>query len=91
MTISEAIDIYREYDEAGGFDERGYPACIGVLDGVVAIADESGNGSSLEMYRESDFVAWMIAARDGLACDDFDDMREAVNETRPTCEITETH
>lgn len=64
MTIEEAIEWYEECDEQNGYEGRRYGACIGHLDGVVAIADEDGeNGSSLEMYMSLDFIKWMSRAK----------------------------
>tara|TARA_R110000803_G_scaffold166657_1_gene229916 strand:- start:129 stop:404 length:276 start_codon:yes stop_codon:yes gene_type:complete len=83
MTIDEAIDIYAEADAALGYENRSYGACIASLNGVVAIADESSNGSSLEMYTEVKFTRWMVAAIDGLAFGDYDDICEAVVNERP--------
>ena len=62
MTIDQAIDYFTTLDAAQGYEERRYGACIGHLNGVIAIADEEGeNGSSLEMYTADEFVAWMEA------------------------------
>lgn len=91
MTIEEAIEFYRTYDESMDYEERGYPACIGELNGVVAIADESSNGSSLEMLTASDFIAWMTEAKDGLESGEFDSPCEAVNETRRKPDVEEDH
>lgn len=92
MNIEQAIEIYEAADELYGFDFRNYGVCIGVLDGVVAIADEEGeNGSSLEMYRSDKFIAWMEAARDGVAAGKFSDLCEAINETRIEPDVSEGH
>ena len=91
MKIDEAIEFYREYDESMEYEERGYPACIGELNGVVAIADESSNGSSLEMFTASDFIAWMTEAKELLETGEYDDMSEAVNESRRKPDVEEDH
>ena len=84
MTIDEAIDVFGAADEESGYEFRRYSACIAHLNGVVAIADEDGeNGSSLEMYTADAFIQWMTAAVDSLANGEFEDIIEAVNESRP--------
>jgi hypothetical protein len=91
MTIEEAMEFYREYDESMDYEERGYPACIGELNGVVAIADESSNGSSLEMFTASDFIAWMTEAKELLESGECDSKCEAVNECRRKPDVAEDH
>ncbi len=91
MTIDEAMDFYRKYDESMDYDERGYPACVGHLKGVVAIADESSNGSSLEMFTASDFIAWMTEAKELLESGEADSKSEAVNECRRQADVSEDH
>ena len=92
MTIEEAVSVYERYAEGLGYEDRRYGALIGVLNGVVAIADESGdNGSDLEMHTEVNFIQWMIEATDLLASGECDDMHEAVNETRPCSAVTDSH
>ncbi len=84
MNINEAIEQYEKYDELLGYEHRGYPACVGHLNGVVAIADDTGdNGTSLEMYTEGDFIAWMTAAKEGLESGKYAGLSEAVGETTP--------
>ena len=91
MNIDEAMDLYREADEELGFDYRGYPACVGDLNGVVSIADECGNGSSLEMHDAGDFIQWMETARDELASGVWNSLVEAVNERRLRPAVEESH
>ena len=91
MKIDEAMQLYREADEELGFEHRPYPACIGQLNGIVAIADESDNGSSLEMYHSGDFIVWMKTARDELASGMWESLVEAVNERRLAPLVAESH
>lgn len=91
MTIEEAMEFYREYDEYMDYEERGYPACVGHLNDVVAIADESSNGSSLEMFTATDFIAWMTEAKDLLESGECDSKCEAVNECRRKADVAEDH
>ena len=94
MTIDEAMALFKEADDESGFEHRGYPACVGHLNGVVAVADDTGeNGSSLEMYTASDFIAWMEAAKNALERDDddCDTLLEAINETRIQPAVSEDH
>ena len=91
MTIQQALELYRTYDEEMGYEHRGYPACVGEFDGVVAIADVDGeNGSSLEMHNGEDFIAWMDEAVHFAKAHNTD-MCEAVNETRPEPKVAYGH
>lgn len=91
MNIDEAVDLYREADEDLGFEHRGYPACVGHLNGVVAIADESDNGSSLEMFDAYEFIKWMETARDELLAGERESLVEAVFENRPSPAVEGSH
>lgn len=92
LDIDQAMEIYETADEGYGYEDRKYGACIGELDGVVAIADEEGdNGSSLTMYRTEKFIAWMEAAQAGVKEGRFSDLCEAVNETRIEPDLSEGH
>ena len=90
MNIDEAMNLYREADEDLGFDHRSYPACIGHLNGVVAIADED-QGSSLEMHNADEFINWMETARDELASGEWESLVEAVNENRLRPSVAGSH
>lgn len=92
MNIKQALEIYETADEESGYEHRSYGACIGELDGVVAIADENGeNGSSLKMYRSEEFINWMVIAQAGVAAGHFDDLHEAINETRIEPALSDGH
>lgn len=91
MNIDEAMDLYREADEELGFEHRGYPACVGHLNGVVAIADEGDNGSSLEMFHADEFIDWMETARDELASGEWESLVAAVYENRPQPSVSGSH
>jgi hypothetical protein len=94
MTIDEAMALFEEADEELGYEHRGYPACVGHLNGVVAVADDTGeNGSSLAMYTASDFITWMEAANDAFERDDddCDNLLEAINETRIQPAVLDGH
>jgi hypothetical protein len=91
MTIVQALEFYRDADDELGYEERGYPACVAELNGVVAIADESSNGSSLEMFTARDFIDWMIEAKTGLESGEYDSKVEAVNECRRTPDVDLNH
>jgi hypothetical protein len=92
MTIDEAIGIYQHSDEGLGYEDRSYGACVGVLNGVVAIADESSdNGSNLEMHTEKRFIQWMTEAEAGVASGEYEDICEAVSNTRPEPDTADSH
>jgi hypothetical protein len=83
ITLDKAIEIYQLYDEELGYEHRGYPACVGELEGVVAIADVADeNGSSLEMHAGEVFIQWMTKALEFQSEHDTE-LWEAVGETRP--------
>ena len=92
MTLDQAVAIFEKADRQLGFGERRYPAVVDWLAGVVAVADENGdNGSSLAMYRESEFIAWMMEAKMGVAMGKYKSLCEAVNETRYELEAGGSH
>lgn len=91
MNIDQAIDLYREHDMEMGFEERRYPACIDCLGEVVAIADESENGSSLRMYDAYDFIGWMEKAKTEFDAGLWDDLTEAIFENEPQAPVEESH
>ena len=92
MNVNKAISMYVSMDEDRGYESRRYPACVGELDGVVAIADEEGeNGSSLKMYRASDFIAWMEEARRALKEGEYESLWEAINETMIEPSVSDGH
>lgn len=92
MTIDEAVALYEKHDEELGYEDRSYGACIGVLNGVVAIADESSdNGSNLEMYTEQDFIRWMTEAEAGVASGEYLCVYDAVVNTKPEPVVADSH
>ncbi len=92
MSIDDAVEFYCESDEELGFEHRGYPACVGHLNGVVAIADDTGeNGSSLEMYDAATFLEWMTEAKALFESGECDTKREAVNEVRRDAAVQGGH
>ena len=59
---------------------------------MVAIADESSdNGSSIEMYTEERFILWMAEATARLATGEYEDICEAVSNTRPEPDTADSH
>lgn len=91
MNIQQAVDMWEQADlDADNYENRQYPACIAVLDGVVAIADQDDNGSNLTMYRAADFVAWMKKAK-RFASRNTGSMAEAIMETEPESEVYLSH
>lgn len=91
MKLQDAIDFYAEADEELGFEESGYPACVGHLGPVIAIAESGHNGPELEMYLTIDFVEWMATAKKGFDTGEFDSRIEAVNETRIEPAVSDGH
>jgi hypothetical protein len=92
LTLEQALEFFEAADDQYGYEHRAYPACIAELNGVVAIADDSGeNGSSLEMHLTPDFIQWMTNAKHGLDSARYSDAGEAMGETRPDPAVADGH
>ena len=91
MTIDEAIVEYKAFHDMV-YDDLPYGACVGVLNGVVAVASSEGlNASSLDMYTEQVFIQWMTKATEGFESDAYEDFLVAVQETTPSPGFSESH